>query len=79
MCNPGLAGPLPSDAGVPQAIDKLFHIVDRDDGKYATNISCYMLELYQDDLTDLLLPDGWRCLSASLHGKVCVRFQLASC
>lgn len=45
------------DAGlVPRAIEELFHIVDRDSGKYATTITVYMLELYQDDLADLLLP-----------------------
>ncbi len=39
----------------PRAINELFNIVDRDSGKYSYSISCYMLELYQDDLADLLL------------------------
>eukprot|EP00884_Botryococcus_braunii_P012518 jgi/Botrbrau1/21267/Bobra.39_2s0057.2 len=39
----------------PRAITELFNIVDRDSGKYSYSISCYMLELYQDDLADLLL------------------------
>lgn len=30
--------------------------MDRDSGKYTFSVSCYMLELYQDDLADLLLP-----------------------
>ena len=47
--NPGL---------VPRGIAELFQIVDRDSGKYSTSISVYMLELYQDDLADLLLPAG---------------------
>ena len=41
---------------MPRAIKELFTVVDRDSGKYATSISVYMLELYQDDLADLLLP-----------------------
>ena len=28
----------------------------RDSGKYTFSVSCFMLELYQDDLADLLLP-----------------------
>ena len=28
----------------------------RDSGKYTFSVCCYMLELYQDDLADLLLP-----------------------
>lgn len=28
----------------------------RDSGKYTFSVACYMLELYQDDLADLLLP-----------------------
>lgn len=44
------------DPGVtPRAIHELFNIVARDSGKYSFSISCYMLELYQDDLADLLL------------------------
>jgi hypothetical protein len=45
-----------SDPGItPRAINELFHILDRDSGKYSFRVSCYMLELYQDDLADLLL------------------------
>ena len=40
----------------PRGIHELFNILDRDSGKYTFSVSCYMLELYQDDLADLLLP-----------------------
>ena len=40
----------------PRGITELFNILDRDSGKYTFSVSCYMLELYQDDLADLLLP-----------------------
>ncbi|KAK9868430.1 hypothetical protein WJX84_002910 [Apatococcus fuscideae] len=40
----------------PRGIQELFHILDRDSGKYTFSVSCFMLELYQDDLQDLLLP-----------------------
>ena len=42
----------------PRAITELFNILDRDSGKYTFSIRCYMLELYQDDLQDLLLPQA---------------------
>lgn len=42
----------------PRGITELFDILDRDGGKYTFSVSCYMLELYQDDLADLLLPQG---------------------
>jgi hypothetical protein len=31
-------------------------IINRDSGKYNFSVSCYMLELYQDSLMDMLLP-----------------------
>ena len=40
----------------PRGITELFNILDRDSGKYTFSVSVYMLELYQDDLADLLLP-----------------------
>lgn len=40
----------------PRGIHELFNVLDRDSGKYTFNVSVYMLELYQDDLADLLLP-----------------------
>ena len=40
----------------PRGIHELFNVLDRDSGKYTFSVSCYMLELYQDDLADLLLP-----------------------
>lgn len=39
----------------PRGITELFNILDRDSGKYTFSVSCYMLELYQDDLADLLV------------------------
>ena len=51
----------PHAAGLtPRGITELFNILDRDSGKYTFSVSCYMLELYQDDLQDLLLlvPKG---------------------
>ncbi|CAD7703005.1 unnamed protein product [Ostreobium quekettii] len=38
----------------PRGIYELFSIFDRDSGKYSFDVSCYMLELYQDTLMDLL-------------------------
>ncbi|KAK9815534.1 hypothetical protein WJX72_005298 [[Myrmecia] bisecta] len=51
----------PDDPGLtPRGINELFNIFDRDSGKYTFSVSVYMLELYQDDLQDLLLlaPKG---------------------
>ena len=39
----------------PKAISELFAVLDRDSSKYSFSVSVYMLELYQDDLADLLL------------------------
>ncbi|PSC75171.1 kinesin-like calmodulin-binding isoform X1 [Micractinium conductrix] len=38
----------------PKGVTELFHVMDRDSGKCSFRISCYMLELYCDDLADLL-------------------------
>ena len=40
----------------PRGIHELFDILDRDASKYLFSVSTYMLELYQDELTDLLIP-----------------------
>lgn len=40
----------------PRGVSELFRIVNRDSGKFTFSITCYMLELYQDTLMDLLLP-----------------------
>ena len=40
----------------PRGIQELFKILQRDSHKYSFNVSTYMLELYQDELTDLLVP-----------------------
>lgn len=39
----------------PRGVSELFHIINRDSGKFNFSVSVYMLELYQDDLADLLL------------------------
>ena len=38
----------------PRGVSELFQILDRDSSKFSAKVSCYMLELYQDDLQDLL-------------------------
>ena len=38
----------------PRAVSELFRIIDRDSGKFTFEVNLYMLELYQDQLTDLL-------------------------
>jgi hypothetical protein len=40
----------------PRGVGELFRVIERDSGKYTFSVSCYMLELYQDTLADLLLP-----------------------
>ncbi|GAQ87147.1 Myosin-related protein [Klebsormidium nitens] len=45
--NPGLT---------PRAMRELFEIMQRDGNKYSFALKVYMLELYQDNLQDLLLP-----------------------
>lgn len=38
----------------PRGVTELFNIIDRDAGKFSFKIDCFMLELYCDDLQDLL-------------------------
>ena len=47
--NPGLT---------PRAIAEVMRCVHRDSNKSSVKMECYMLELYRDDLIDLLLPVG---------------------
>jgi len=47
--NPGLS---------PRAISEVMRCVHRDSSKCSVKMECYMLELYRDDLVDLLLPQG---------------------
>lgn len=47
--NPGLS---------PRAIAEVMRCVHRDSSKCSVKMECYMLELYRDDLVDLLLPQG---------------------
>ncbi len=43
-------------SGCPHQRKLQTQVLDRDSGKYSFTVSSYMLELYQDELTDLLLP-----------------------
>lgn len=45
--NPGLT---------PRATSELFRVIKRDGNKYSFDLKAYMVELYQDNLVDLLLP-----------------------
>ncbi|OEL25418.1 Kinesin-like calmodulin-binding protein-like protein [Dichanthelium oligosanthes] len=45
--NPGLT---------PRATSELFRVIKRDGNKYSFSLRAYMVELYQDNLVDLLLP-----------------------
>ncbi|XP_066344764.1 kinesin-like protein KIN-14I [Miscanthus floridulus] len=45
--NPGLT---------PRATSELFRVIKRDSNKYSFSLKAYMVELYQDNLVDLLLP-----------------------
>ncbi|AQK47059.1 Kinesin-like calmodulin-binding protein [Zea mays] len=45
--NPGLT---------PRATSELFRVIKRDGNKYSFSLKTYMVELYQDNLVDLLLP-----------------------
>ncbi|KAK3141218.1 hypothetical protein QOZ80_4BG0331010 [Eleusine coracana subsp. coracana] len=45
--NPGLT---------PRATAELFRVIKRDGNKYSFSLKAYMVELYQDNLVDLLLP-----------------------
>eukprot|EP00271_Cylindrocystis_brebissonii_P011446 TRINITY_DN290_c0_g1_i1.p1 TRINITY_DN290_c0_g1~~TRINITY_DN290_c0_g1_i1.p1 ORF type:complete len:1371 (-),score=418.39 TRINITY_DN290_c0_g1_i1:1882-5994(-) len=42
----------------PRAMQELFRCLDRDSGKVSFALKVYMLELYQDNLQDLLAPKG---------------------
>lgn len=50
----------------PRGVGELFHILDRDSSKISAKVSCYMLELYCDDLQDLLAENkkGERLMKA---------------
>lgn len=43
---------------VPRVIEELFRIKTKDHGRYTIGTKVYMMELYRDDLQDLLLPRG---------------------
>ena len=47
--NPGLT---------PRAINEVMRCVHRDADKFSFKMECYMLELYRDEMIDLLLPAG---------------------
>ena len=42
----------------PRGVTELYNVLDRDSGKASFRVSCYMLELYCDDLSDLLADKG---------------------
>jgi len=41
----------------PRAVKELFRALNRDSNKFSFAVHCYMMELYQDHLVDLLLPE----------------------
>ena len=51
-------------------LQELFDILEREGGKYTCGVWVYMVELYQDDLVDLLLPGrkDAKVLTAALMG-----------
>jgi len=49
--NPGLT---------PRAVKELFKVAERDANKFSFTITCYMMELYQDNLVDLLVTGADR-------------------
>eukprot|EP00879_Flechtneria_rotunda_P020451 GHRR01021517.1.p1 GENE.GHRR01021517.1~~GHRR01021517.1.p1 ORF type:complete len:458 (+),score=171.49 GHRR01021517.1:1146-2519(+) len=44
----------------PRGVTELFHLIDKDAGKASYTVRLQMLELYQDTLMDLLLPEAPR-------------------
>lgn len=51
-------GELPAEAGViPRAIQQIFETLDKDDQEYSVKVT--YLELYNEELTDLLAPDEY--------------------
>jgi len=40
----------------PRGITELFDILERDSAKFTSSVKCYMLELYQNTVVDLLSP-----------------------
>eukprot|EP00850_Spirogloea_muscicola_P016207 SM000130S27094 [mRNA] locus=s130:100733:108576:+ [translate_table: standard] len=56
--NPGLT---------PRAMHELYHCLERDGSKYAYELKVYMLELYQDNLQDLLLPKNAKKLKLEIR------------
>ena len=55
----------------PRGIHQLFDILDRDSGKYTFSVNCYMLELYQDSLMDLLGAPSPSSKSGSNKACIC--------
>jgi kinesin family protein 11 len=51
-------GELPADAGViPRAVQQIFETLDRDNQEYSVKVT--YLELYNEELTDLLAPEEY--------------------
>ena len=56
--NPSQNGELPADAGViPRAVQQIFETLDRDNQEYSVKVT--YLELYNEELTDLLAPEEY--------------------
>lgn len=49
----------PSAGITPRAIHEIFRLRERDKHKFDMRIRMYMLELYKDNLVDLLLPEKY--------------------
>ena len=61
----------PSAPGLaPRGIAELFRVVRRDSAKFSFAVSAYVLELYQDSLSDLLTP------TPAATGDSCSRLRI---
>eukprot|EP00958_Prasinococcus_capsulatus_P007212 scaffold668_cov385-Prasinococcus_capsulatus_cf.AAC.17 len=59
----------------PRAMEELFSILERDANKFSFEVEVYMLELYQDQLMDLLSPDNSAKLEIKKDQKGLVTVQ----
>lgn len=53
-----MTGPKDKPGIIPRAMYQIFDTVKKNSTRYKFNISCYMLELYNDKLVDLLTTTG---------------------
>lgn len=55
------------NAGIaPRSVHELFRIVEKEAGHLIFTIKCYMIEIYRDQMIDVLLPEGKRPVN-TLH------------